>query len=697
MRETPAPKIARADLVTELANYVIERRLFVAKVMGASILLYAVLLFLIPNKFRAEAQILIQPPRFSSEVRTEALSVATVKNLLESGELTQSVIDYTRRGKETVDQFVAKIGEEKAYDQISRLSQEELADMLKMPGEDNRTFVNYLSRLSRTELQALHEFKSKELANWTVEDLSKSLKSEDIIEKKTASDIKISPLVNLHAIAETGPKAQLLANTWAMLFEEKYNDLTTKRTRFQSQSINKNTSESQIELIRINQEIVRFKAEHNLELYQKQIDEFTEDNREFTNQAVLKESAIRNEETKLQQLSNIAASVESATGEWIGRVNPLGKLSGESTVSAEAQSPETSMTLNLSVSNLSAHKGLGSASSNEELGADYTDQYNRLRSEALISRDKLSRAREEVNAFYLVYPIETMEKELQQMQRDYLDALTKLRTEGVHAEALRQALEAVDAELSRTQPMLTLNTAVPDVTIGESLQGGQRESLKSLAKIQFQRQEVNPVWTELQQRRNRQAEQYELARNEVAELEKQIAQRRTEVTNLQQQIYQGRTDEKLIGERLAQWQRANRELFEKYVDTRTAMSNSAQQIAMLRSELHQVRQSASQTSETIQYYQSLMNESGSRLQLLEGQQRAIQRASDLLLAKSQEATIAVSEELSDVSVAAAAVTPMKHYFPQRSVFLALLTLLTFFAVIGLLARTRYLELAGQVA
>ena len=85
-KEATRRPIPRADLVTEMANYVIERRWFIAKVMGASIVLYAVLLFLIPNKFRAEAQILIQPPGALASVpdflRYGALAAGSVAFML---------------------------------------------------------------------------------------------------------------------------------------------------------------------------------------------------------------------------------------------------------------------------------------------------------------------------------------------------------------------------------------------------------------------------------------------------------------------------------------------------------------------------------------------------------------------------------------------------------------------------------------
>ena len=84
-----------------------------------------------------------------------------------------------------------------------------------------------------------------------------------------------------------------------------------------------------------------------------------------------------------------------------------------------------------------------------------------------------------------------------------------------------------------------------------------------------------------------------------------------------------------------------------------------------------------------------------RLQILESRQKAVQRNADLLLQKLQEAQLAKDQELSDISIAAPAVMPERHFFPRRSVLLVALTLLTFAVLAGALARRKYMELAAE--
>jgi uncharacterized protein involved in exopolysaccharide biosynthesis len=58
----------------------------------------------------------------------------------------------------------------------------------------------------------------------------------------------------------------------------------------------------------------------------------------------------------------------------------------------------------------------------------------------------------------------------------------------------------------------------------------------------------------------------------------------------------------------------------------------------------------------------------------------------LLFQKLQDAQTAVAEEISDVTVAARAVMPSRHFFPRRSLLLPALTLLT---MLVLLARSAW--------
>jgi uncharacterized protein involved in exopolysaccharide biosynthesis len=91
-------------------------------------------------------------------------------------------------------------------------------------------------------------------------------------------------------------------------------------------------------------------------------------------------------------------------------------------------------------------------------------------------------------------------------------------------------------------------------------------------------------------------------------------------------------------------------------------------------------------------YQGKYDAASARLQVLESRQRAVQRNADLLLQKLQEAQVARDQGLSDVSLAASAVTPMRHFFPKRTLSLAILSAITLFVLLAAMGRARYLEI-----
>ena len=187
----------------------------------------------------------------------------------------------------------------------------------------------------------------------------------------------------------------------------------------------------------------------------------------------------------------------------------------------------------------------------------------------------------------------------------------------------------------------------------------------------------------------------ERARNEVDKLSTVLPDKQAQVKVLQNDIYHAQMLESLAKEDLANWQRASRELYDVFVDTNNDIHNIARQITFLREELGHLDEQVSRTRLLAEDYQQRYNAAAAELQILESRQRAIQRNADLLLHKVQEAQIAVRQEMSDVTIAAAAVTPQKHYFPKRTLFLVVLTAVTFVLLCGALGRQRYLELRNS--
>lgn len=655
-----------SDIVRDIVLHWWLRRKFIATVMGIAIAVFIVLLLLVPNRFRAEAKIIILPPKFASDVRTEALSVSTAKNLLGSGELLQSVIDSVRGAKDAVEKLAGQRGGAgKVTAAISELGLDGLKTAL---GPGNEGLADYLSRLSVTEIGALADIPKSEVEDWTVEDVSVALSSEEIVEKKTASDIKMSPLMNLFAIAETGPKAQLLANTWAILFEKKYDEITNQKTRRQYDFIVKQQQDATAELEKLQGQIVDFKAKNNLELFLKEIDEYTADYREFSNQLIQKQHSLEAQNRRLAELEGVVDSLEF-NGVWVGQLNPL--LVGDFQAGQDAV---TSITM--------------AASPKTQAKSLYVE----LRARALQSRLELARALSQAKEFYQLQPVDLMEKQLQQAQKDFIDAVSKLRTGEVRKEVLGKSLASLDRQLSATAPFIVLIKDVPDQSIADALITGNRQNLQRLEGVQFRREELNPAWSLLLEQRARTETDFEQTRNEVDEYRSVMASKEKEVRELQDSHKRGKLAEDSMLASVEQRRRANRELYDSYLDTLNSVHNTVIQVALLEQEVKQYVDDTSKTKAMVELIQQTYNESAAKLQLMEIQQKAVQRNVDLLTQKLQEARVAVGQDMSDVSIAAAAVPPTQHFFPRRSLFLILLTALTGAILLGGMAREKYLEL-----
>ncbi len=674
----PAPSAAPPDVAAEIIRHVWSRRRFIAKVMAVAIPVFVVLLLLIPRRYRAEATIILLPPRFTSEVRTEPLSVATAKTLLESGEMVGLIIDRVREAHKALSPLAAKLGgAKKAAEALRGANEAKIAQLV--PGTPEPV-VKYLATRQPAEIAAILDLGESDLADWTVEELSRKLTTEDIVEKKTASDIKIAPLIRLLVVADNGPKAQLLANTWANLFETKYDDITNSKTRRQYESIRRQQAQSQTELVDIQTTVVQFKATNNLELYQRKIDEFSQNLSRFIGERIAKEASLRTEEKKLGEMIRMTRAVADQQGFWLGKVHvTLQPGTTPESALAEALGDVEGTTVTQTPTLVDAD-------------AEIPDPYVALRNKTLQSRNMLVRNMAEMDRFYLNYPVELLEKERDQVQTDYLAAASKLRTGAVKRDALERTLRTMDAELSATQRFLTLAKQVPDVTIADAIGQGRRQELRGLAQVQFQQEQLNPSFEQILQQRNEISKDLEVVRNELDLLSVSLPGKEAELKNLQRRVYIARMLENPVKEGVQRWGKVNQRLSDDYVETNASIYTTNRQILILRQELAQLDKETSQAEAEVRRYQELYDSSAARLQNLESRQRAIQRNADLLLQKLQEAQVAKDQELSDVSIAAAAVTPMKHFFPMRTLFLTALTLLTFAVLAGMIAREKYMEL-----
>lgn len=644
------------DLTAEILRYYWQKRILIAKVMGVAIVLFIVALLLVPRRYRAEATIILLPPKFTSEVRTEPLSVATAKSLLESGELVQQIIETVRAARAAL---LAAGGAANA-EALAGAEPTTVSAALNIP---DGPLADYISRLTPDEIRTLEQLRQSDVEDWTAEELSKSLETEDLVEKKTASDIKVSPLIRLRVIADSGQKAQLLANIWAMLFESKYDDITNSKTRKQYDSIEKQQKASQLELEAAHKAIVEFKAANNLELYQRKIEDYSVALQGFLNQQILKDNALNGEERRLKELQHMYAAVTD-NGQWLGRVDFATALSTATAPVRERAYPV------------------------EEPDSVYAA----LHTKVLEGRDNFLVAVKTAGQFNEEYPLSVMTKDRDQMQADLLDAQSRLRRGRTKMDSLEGTLSSIDTQLSATQRVIVLNTQVPNETIGAALAQGKEQTVRALAQVQFQMESINPAWETLEAQRAEVTRELSSVRFEIDSLTAKIPDMDRSLQALQRRIYDAQMIEKTVTDSVKRWQDIQQELSDSFVDTNASIYNSGRQIALLRQEVKQLDEDCSETEAMVSEYQAKYDAASARLQVLESRQRAVQRNADLLLQKLQEAQVARDQGLSDVSLAASAIRPMRHFFPKRTLSLAMLAAITLFVLLAALGRARYLEI-----
>ena len=668
--EAPRPaKPARRDVPAEIIAHLWSRRWFIACVMVPAVVLFTIILLLIPKQYRAEATVILLPPRFTSDVRTEPLSVPTAMSLLRSGELAAQVIRQVRAGHAALAAYATdRGGVTKLAERMAEQGETLDAEAIRTAAA-NPLLADWLLGMSPTETRALMQMDSGELADWTVDALLNSFATEDIVEKKTATDIKLSPLIRLLVVSDTGARAQMLANTWALLFTRMYDEIANSTTHRQYESILKQQLASTEELEAVSREVVEFKATNNLELYLRLIEQHSINLTEFLLQRTDKSKALASEERRLQELIQIHEAVTQPDGTWVGSYEPT--FDAATTASGPRMRARAAQDKPLS------------------------ESYAVLRGKAVESLSMMETAMSNVEHFYENFPVEMIENDLAQMKIDHVEAESRLRTGLVRMQTLTDSLTKLDDTLSNTEQFIVISKQLPDETIGQALMSGSRDNVRAVANIQFREELLNPVWDELQKQRARVAIELEQVRSEVDTLQARLPATRAEVLNLQSLMYRARMQELPIKANLQHWQSMNTKLADSFVDTNAEIYNSRRSALLLRQELDQLDEETTRSEQIVRDLQMKYDDAAARLQILESRQKAVQRNADLLLQKLQEAQLAKDQELSDISIAAPAVMPERHFFPRRSVLLVALTLLTFAVLAGALARRKYMELAAE--
>lgn len=634
-----------------------QRRWFIIKTLTALAVVFALVLLAIPSRYRATAQVIILPPRFVPEVRTQPLAVPTAQALLETPDLYQQVLNTIKRQR-TLMMKIA--GESKSpYSTIAAAPLEKLQSVTGA----TETEATELKALDARELEGLYQFDEDELATLNAGAVGEMLSSEEAVEKKTASDVVYSPVVRLYAVADTGPKAQVLANTWARLFEKKYEALTRGQTQRLSSSLESQQEAGQQELEKIQQLIVSFRLENNVDLLQRQIRDKMELLSSFSQQLVGRQNELAVEQAKTTALQSLSASLEQTQSGWMGDVLP--EFVGRS---------ETGFVT--AITTLSAAL---------PAGTDIAEQVKKSQSDLATA---LQRARSFEQEHQTAY--------LQELETKAKNALIELKTElpqkRVAAESLRSALEQLEGKIASTSQTLTLSTSLPEEVIGSAVASGSESSMARAAALRYSNDRINPEWEELVKERAALQQQLTQAQAQVKATEALIPAKDAEVKQLGEQAFAAGQGANLARNQVEQYEQLNRRFFERYTEMKRDLLSSLLRQVALRQEIGAITSTTEDLRTTIEELRGQTESAEARLEILNLRKKAVEQRAQLLTQKLQESLVAIGEQVSDVSIASKAVAPEKHYFPPRTILLIAGMLLSAAVLLYSLSRRRYLEL-----
>jgi uncharacterized protein involved in exopolysaccharide biosynthesis len=610
------------------------------------------LLLVIPNQYRAESRVIVLPPRFLPEVRTEPLSVATANELLASATIIERVIETLKAARNAAVAAKALGQDPASWSEVRpELLASELqklrGELFKASDEVTSDLAFVLPRLSPAELTHLVKLNESKLADLTVDDLQRNLKNSTSVDQRTAVDIKLSPLIKLTAMADDARLAQIIANVWALVFEQAYDSLSTTKTRRQYESILKQQQLSQIELQQAQEELVQFKQTHNLELYLRQIEQYSEDFRDLSRQLLNKQNALRSQAGQLKQFLLMSEALQH-NGEWLGSISPY------------SYQPALLNDQNSTI----------------------PEAIRQLAIQTVRTRDQLQAAITEFDRFSEKFPVDLFESQRNQFRQEFIDGSGKLRAGLIRLQQLQEATESLSRRLRETSTAITLVTSPsPDAV---AMIQSSAEASRSIPS--FSREEINPLWSKLSEFIASTQAELDRTAAELASLEADIPLREIAYRNMQTTLTKAQLSAEVIRDNLDRWKRAHEELFAANVALTNDTFSTARNLALVEEDVRNLEAATSRTRTLIDELQNTYNTAAATQTLLESRQRAVQRRADLLFQKLQDAQTAVAEEISDVTVAARAVMPSRHFFPRRSLLLPALTLLT---ILVLLARSAW--------
>ncbi len=660
------------DRISQLIKAILEQKYFILKNLAILIVIYVIILLAIPVRFESTALIGIFPPQFSSEVQTKPLTVMTAKEILMSPELQQHIINYMKDGHAVIQELQKR----KPLDVVCQYLKSSTTDEIKNEVEfANVDTIRYLQALSNEDIKALLLWKTDDLNELTVDSLAKVLDCEEIEEKKTAVDIIYSPLIRLFAISNNGEKAMVLANTWSYLFEQKYIELTNEKQDMIVNYLEDQQNKSQLELEEIETSIVLLKSVYNTKIYESQIKAYIDVSDRRTRKLLDKQNELMTDTNTLRRLSDLR-NVLMKDGLFVGAINSI-----------DWDEPETSNSLSVELRHLRPTEKdevppfeYLTTLPLELQPADlkfYTDKenviieevnktiYQNIKDQIIQSRTNRENNIKNIQEFERKYPIEEMEMRLNAVQKEVFDLRQEKSEDELRLAANKEIKQNILTELQKTSQTLLLQKSIPAETVSQAKLSKREKALENIGNLYDE--VLNPTWSNLTRRLNTVNSEIDKYTKTIAEIERVLPEKEKTYHSLGIDISKARELKKVFGEALDKWNKSSDEQYSDFMNINKTITTTSLKMFYTKSEIEQLKLDRDRALQMAHDTQKNLDEAQKQFAMLEIKKSALQKKADLLLNKFHQAQMAARNNVNDISFAARAVAPTRHYFPPRTI------------------------------
>ena len=124
---------------------------------------------------------------------------------------------------------------------------------------------------------------------------------------------------------------------------------------------------------------------------------------------------------------------------------------------------------------------------------------------------------------------------------------------------------------------------------------------------------------------------------------------------------------KIFGEALDKWNKSSDEQYSDFMSINKTISTTSFKMFYTKSEIEQLKLDRDRALQMAHDTQKNLDEAQKQFAMLEIKKSALQKKADLLLNKFHQAQMAARNNVNDISFAARAVAPTRHYFPPRTI------------------------------